>query len=158
MIMKMLADSDKDKGVGWLTHLGKLYARAPQVKAIFGLQNIPWICKTTVYGSEARILGPKEALKAASSPVEHTAFVCGIVEQMFDITTGPLPNFLCLTLTPSNQIIHPARCVRVSDGVAWASPCSSATVTVTRRWKAAIPLAALLLGPRGMLTIVRTLP
>ena len=80
-----------------------------QVKSIFGLQNIPWICKTTVYGFESRILGPKKVLKAASSPVEKTAFVTDLVERLFDIPTLPLPNFMCLTLTPSNQIIHPAR-------------------------------------------------
>lgn len=74
---------------------------------IFGLQNIPWICKAVEYGSKARMIGPKKFLLVASYPVERADSVARILEDMYDIPTSTLPNFLCLTLTPSNQIIHP---------------------------------------------------
>jgi len=80
-----------------------------KVKAIFGLQNIPWICKTTHYGSESRLLGPKKSLDVVSYPVEAVDDVASTVESLFDIPTSTIPNFLSVTLTPSNQIIHPAR-------------------------------------------------
>lgn len=35
---------------------------------IFGLYNIPWICKIVTYGEKVRIIGPKEALYVAVSP------------------------------------------------------------------------------------------
>ena len=96
-------------GFDWIVR-GSLGSKAMEnVAAIFGLQNIPWICKTTVYGSEARILGPKDSLRGACSPPHLTPHVVGIIEDLFDIPTVGLPNFLCLTLTPSTQIIHPAR-------------------------------------------------
>jgi hypothetical protein len=96
-------------GFDWIVRDALGSEHLHKAKAIFGLQNIPWICKLTTYGKEARILGPKERLKAVSSPVEHTSEILAIIEQMYDIPTVALPNFLCLTLTPSNQIIHPAR-------------------------------------------------
>ncbi|CEL95619.1 unnamed protein product [Vitrella brassicaformis CCMP3155] len=104
------------------TLLGALYAQGgfdwaaraaigdlTRVEALFGLQNIPWICKKTVYGREARILGPKKNLWVASCPVEKSRTVACLMSLLFDIPTGTVPNFLTLTLTPSNQIIHPAR-------------------------------------------------
>ena len=35
---------------------------------LFGLYNIPWICKIFTYGERVRIIGPKEALYVAVSP------------------------------------------------------------------------------------------
>jgi len=51
----------------------------------------------------------QDFLRAVSSPVTATSDVTALLTSMFDIPTLALPNFLCLTLTPSNQIIHPAR-------------------------------------------------
>jgi len=80
-----------------------------KIGTLFGLQNIPWICKIKKYGSEARIIGPKRCLYVATYPVEDKCNMALKIESMFDIPCETLPNFLCLTLTPSNQIIHPAR-------------------------------------------------
>jgi len=35
---------------------------------IFGLLNIPWLCKMKVYGESARIIGPKKGLYMAMVP------------------------------------------------------------------------------------------
>ena len=79
----------------------------------FGLQNIPWICnlfdKAANYGKRVTLIGPKANLWVAASPVERTDEAVTLCEMLFDIPTFALPNFLTLTLTPSNQIIHPAR-------------------------------------------------
>eukprot|EP01017_Pseudomicrothorax_dubius_P027425 TRINITY_DN315_c0_g1_i4.p1 TRINITY_DN315_c0_g1~~TRINITY_DN315_c0_g1_i4.p1 ORF type:complete len:415 (+),score=83.93 TRINITY_DN315_c0_g1_i4:39-1283(+) len=76
---------------------------------IFGLQNIPSICKIRTYGEAVNVIGPKDALYAAAAPVDRIGEVCKLMETLFGIPTVPLPNFLSITLTPSNQIIHPGR-------------------------------------------------
>ncbi|CAN0080738.1 unnamed protein product [Ectocarpus sp. 8 AP-2014] len=80
-----------------------------RVGCLFGLQNIPWICRINEYGKSAVIVGPKKKLYVASYPVEQRNEMALRVEAMFDIPCGTVPNFLNLTLTPSNQILHPAR-------------------------------------------------
>jgi len=81
----------------------------PELGATFGLLNIPWICKITVYGKEARILGPKQKNSAAVFPLLMAKPVTNLLSQMYDMPFSVIPNFLNLTLTPSNQIIHPPR-------------------------------------------------
>ncbi|CBN79046.1 possible NAD/NADP octopine/nopaline dehydrogenase [Ectocarpus siliculosus] len=80
-----------------------------RVGCLFGLQNIPWICRINEYGKSAIVVGPKKKLYVASYPVEQRNEMALRVEAMFDIPCGTVPNFLNLTLTPSNQILHPAR-------------------------------------------------
>jgi len=79
------------------------------IGVLFGLQNIPWICKITALGENARIIGPKKKLYVATFPVEARETAAKQMEALFDIPCETLPNFLNLTLTPSNQILHPAR-------------------------------------------------
>ena len=73
------------------------------------------------------IIGPKKGLYAAAAPVENTGVACEVCSELFDIPTHPLPNFLSLTLTPSNQIIHPARCAWGGGALraSWARPHTS---------------------------------
>uniref|UniRef100_K3W9S0 Opine dehydrogenase domain-containing protein n=1 Tax=Globisporangium ultimum (strain ATCC 200006 / CBS 805.95 / DAOM BR144) TaxID=431595 RepID=K3W9S0_GLOUD len=79
------------------------------VELLFGLQNIPWICKAYEYGHKARIIGPKKCLYVACYPVERKKDAAKLMQALFDIPCDTVANFLNLTLTPSNQIIHPAR-------------------------------------------------
>lgn len=89
---------------------------------LFGLQNIPSICKIRQYGESVNVIGPKNNLYhllrvqrhnnhsiryACSFPVERRDEVCRLMDNLFDIPTVTLPNFLSITLSPSNQIIHP---------------------------------------------------
>eukprot|EP00920_Eleutheroschizon_duboscqi_P020129 GHVT01047960.1.p1 GENE.GHVT01047960.1~~GHVT01047960.1.p1 ORF type:complete len:425 (+),score=60.73 GHVT01047960.1:886-2160(+) len=96
-------------GFDWAVkrHLG--HQVLANVDAIFGLQNIPWLCRTLTYGQKAEIIGPKKVLYAAAVPPERVRDVARVLSLLFDIPTTCIPNFLSLTLTPSNQIIHPAR-------------------------------------------------
>ncbi|KRX04703.1 6-phosphogluconate dehydrogenase, C-terminal-like [Pseudocohnilembus persalinus] len=78
---------------------------------VFGLLNIPWLCKIKEYGNEVRIIGPKTGLYTALTPQgkENKEELTSLLERMFEIPVIIVPNFLSLTLTPSNQIIHPGR-------------------------------------------------
>ncbi|CAD8064999.1 unnamed protein product [Paramecium primaurelia] len=75
----------------------------------FGLYNIPWLCKIFKYGESVRIIGPKTKLQCALSNLNRKEELFLLLENMFQIPVLQAPNFLTLTLTPSNQIIHPAR-------------------------------------------------
>ena len=44
---------------------------------------------------------------AVCNPQSQRDIVCRYIETLYSIKTLPLPNFLSITLTPSNQIIHP---------------------------------------------------
>lgn len=84
-------------------------SRPGVVSLVFGLQNIPWICQKVRYGHSARIIGPKQALYLAAYPTASAQLAARVVGDLFGIPCKTVPNFLSLTLTPSNQIIHPAR-------------------------------------------------
>jgi len=67
------------------------------------------------YGKDINIIGPKRYLYAASYPTENIHMVCNAMSHMYFIPCVPVPNFLTLTLTPGNQIIHPGRVVGYFD-------------------------------------------
>jgi len=76
---------------------------------VFSLQYVPFICKSFNYGKEVNIIGPKRTLYATSFPVENMHYVCNALSQSYFMPCHPVPNFLNLTLCPSNQIIHTGR-------------------------------------------------
>ena len=76
---------------------------------VFGLKHVPYLCKATKYGHEAKIIGVKTFLYAACFPLEKASEVSEVCQHLWSIPTKISPNFLTLTLTPSNQIIHPGR-------------------------------------------------
>ncbi|CDJ58220.1 opine dehydrogenase, putative [Eimeria maxima] len=80
-----------------------------RLSAIFGLQHVPWLARWEKHGEAVELIGPKEFLCAAVSPPCARSMVQLLLQFCFDQPCKLLPNFLCLTLTPSNQIIHPAR-------------------------------------------------
>ena len=76
---------------------------------IFGLQFVPFLCKATSYGKTAEIYGPKSYLCCATYPSSRSEKIANMISLLYATPTVVIPNFLCLTLTPSNQIIHPGR-------------------------------------------------
>lgn len=76
---------------------------------IFSSQYVPFICKAHDYGKRCTIIGPKKDLYVTSYPVEKVQDACKLMTLLYGIPSLVVPNFLSLTLTPSNQIIHPGR-------------------------------------------------
>ena len=76
---------------------------------IFSLQYVPFLCKVVNYGKDVNIIGPKKHLYITAYPPERVHEVCTLMTLSYFIPSVPLPNFLSLTLCPSNQIIHPGR-------------------------------------------------
>lgn len=116
-ILKKIANYvDKDAWVGTVFGQGAFdlqvrHAFKSQLKeiGIYALQNVPLICKITEYGQAVNIIGPKDRLYCAAYPIERAYEIANIISLLYYIPTVVVPNFLCITLTPSNQIIHPGR-------------------------------------------------
>jgi hypothetical protein len=62
-----------------------------------------------VWVYHVRIMGPKKMLWVATFPVEARDVIAKELAGLFDIPCETLPNFLNLTLTPSNQVEKWAR-------------------------------------------------
>eukprot|EP00357_Protocruzia_adherens_P017510 CAMPEP_0115006692 /NCGR_PEP_ID=MMETSP0216-20121206/20666_1 /TAXON_ID=223996 /ORGANISM="Protocruzia adherens, Strain Boccale" /LENGTH=431 /DNA_ID=CAMNT_0002373353 /DNA_START=13 /DNA_END=1308 /DNA_ORIENTATION=+ len=76
---------------------------------LFGMFNVPFICKVTRYGEVTRVVGPKKNLYIASYPIKKFDEIAELLVRLYTIPCVQIPNFLTLTLSPSNQIIHPGR-------------------------------------------------
>ena len=55
------------------------------------------------------IIGPKKHLYLTCHPLERVHYVCNAMSHCYFIPVIPIPGFLNLTISPSNQIIHPGR-------------------------------------------------
>lgn len=76
---------------------------------LFGLQRVPSVARLVEYGKIVRAVGYRKELFASAIPRKETKECCNIIENIFDIKTSPLPNYLNITLTPSNPILHTTR-------------------------------------------------
>lgn len=74
---------------------------------IFGLQRVPSVARLVEYGKSVKAIGYRDCLKIATIP--KTRKIDKIVEDIFDIPCDILPNYLNITLTPSNPILHTTR-------------------------------------------------
>ncbi|MBO5283360.1 MAG: NAD/NADP octopine/nopaline dehydrogenase family protein [Lachnospiraceae bacterium] len=76
---------------------------------LLGLQRVHSIARVKERGSSVYMLGRKAELKLGAIPAAASGAAAGILERLFDIPCSPLPNYLSVTLTPSNPILHTTR-------------------------------------------------
>lgn len=76
---------------------------------IFGLQRVPAVARLREYGKTVCSTGYRSELFAAALPKRYTEDCCQLLTDIFDIPCTPLPDYLNLTLTPSNPILHTTR-------------------------------------------------
>lgn len=76
---------------------------------IFGLQRVPAVARLVEYGKSVCSTGYRPELFAAALPKKHTQDCCKLLSEIFDKPCSPLPDYLNLTLTPSNPILHTTR-------------------------------------------------
>lgn len=74
---------------------------------IAGLERVPYIARlhdvATVYVSK------KKELSCASLKKEKTEYACSLIEEFFNIPCKRISNYLTISFTPSNPILHTAR-------------------------------------------------
>lgn len=76
---------------------------------LFGLQRVPAVARLVQYGSQVCSTGYRPTLYAAALPKIHTDDCCRLLTDIFHMPCEPLPDYLNLTLTPSNPILHTTR-------------------------------------------------
>lgn len=76
---------------------------------LFGVQRVPSVARLVEYGKCVRAIGYRDEMFVSAIPNRKTEECCQIIQDMVDITTSPLPNYLNITLTPSNPILHTTR-------------------------------------------------
>lgn len=76
---------------------------------LFGLQRVPYIARTTEYGREVNVTGIKEKLYVSSIPNFKVHEIASILTYVFQKPIVELNNYLEVTLTTSNPILHPSR-------------------------------------------------
>ena len=76
---------------------------------VFGLQRVPSVARLVEYGKTVCASGYRDELFCASIPSKHGIETAKIISDIFDMPCAPLPNYLNVTLTPSNPILHTTR-------------------------------------------------
>ncbi|MBO4432943.1 MAG: NAD/NADP octopine/nopaline dehydrogenase family protein [Clostridia bacterium] len=76
---------------------------------VFGLQRVPSVARLVERGKAVRAVGYRNELFVASLPGNEACFIADTIQDIFGIKCTPLPNYLSVTLTPSNPILHTAR-------------------------------------------------
>ena len=76
---------------------------------IFGTQRISSVVRLKKYGEYVITAGKRKELFLGAIPYNKVEEVSKIVSILLDIKINPLPNYLSVSLTPSNPILHPTR-------------------------------------------------
>ena len=74
-----------------------------------GVQRVPSVARLEEYGKLVRCEGLRKEMFLASVPRCHAPQISALISKLFGIPCTPLPNYLCVTLTPSNPILHTTR-------------------------------------------------
>ena len=76
---------------------------------IFGLQRVPSVARLIQYGKQVCAVGYRKELYVGALPNRYSTYCSNIIENIFNIKCSSLPNYLNLTMTPSNPILHTTR-------------------------------------------------
>lgn len=75
---------------------------------LFALQKVPYVARTEKAQEVAGLWSRKSKLRFATLPAEHADNVKQILEDIFEIKSVPLSNYLSATLLPGNPLLHTA--------------------------------------------------
>ena len=74
-----------------------------------GLQRVPTVARLEQYGKRVRCEGLRSELFLASIPSSKSFDLAAFMSSLWGIPCSALPNYLSVTLTPSNPILHTTR-------------------------------------------------
>lgn len=75
----------------------------------FGIERVPAIARLVQKGKTVKSTGYRDELHVASLPRKNAEKCAEIISGVFDMPCKVIPNFLNLTMTPSNPILHTTR-------------------------------------------------
>lgn len=76
---------------------------------LFGLQRVPTVARLETYGRRVRCEGLRQELFIGSIPSDTSNGIADFLSNLWGIPCTKLPNYLSVTLTPSNPILHTTR-------------------------------------------------
>ena len=76
---------------------------------IFGIQRVPSVARLVEYGKSVCATGYRPTLYATALPASYNEEICTFLSEVFEQECVVLPNYLNVTLTPSNPILHTTR-------------------------------------------------
>ncbi len=77
--------------------------------AVFGMQRVPSVARLVEYGKRVCAVGYREKLHVAALPKSKCKECAALVASIFGVECAEVPEYLNLTLTPSNPILHTTR-------------------------------------------------
>ena len=92
------------------------FGKARNSNVIFGLQRVPAVVRTIEYGKTVCATGYRAMLNVAALSPSNAEECAKIIEGIFDIPCQTIDNYLGVTLTPSNPILHPSRLHSIFSG------------------------------------------
>lgn len=75
----------------------------------FGIERVPAIARLIQKGKTVKSTGYRDELHVAAIPKKNAEMCAELIGSIFDKRTTVVPNFLNLTMTPSNPILHTTR-------------------------------------------------
>lgn len=81
----------------------------PSVNPLFGFQRVPFTGRVIEYGKSSCIKSWKSAMQVATIPASRLDEICDEISDVSDFICERCPNYLNVTMTPSNPLLHTAR-------------------------------------------------
>ena len=75
----------------------------------FGIERVPAIARLVRKGETVKSTGYRDELHVSALPIANAEKCAGMISGIFDMPCKVIPNYLNLTMTPSNPILHTAR-------------------------------------------------
>ncbi len=92
---------------------------------VFASQRVPCIARVSKYGEEVVMTSKKESMAIAALNPNFTGQISNLLASLLDMQILHLNNFLEVTLSTSNPILHPARMYALfknfKEGEAWSA-------------------------------------
>lgn len=76
---------------------------------LFGLQRVPSVARLIEYGKTVCASGYRDKLDLSGIPSKELPAIAELLSDAFNMPCNILKNYLCVTLTPSNPILHTTR-------------------------------------------------
>lgn len=77
--------------------------------AFFGIERVPAIARLLIKGQTVKSTGYRDELHISALPITIADKCAEIISGIFEMPCKVIPNYLNLTLTPSNPILHTSR-------------------------------------------------
>lgn len=75
----------------------------------FGIERVPAIARLVKKGQTVKSTGYRDELHVSALPIGNAEKCAELISGIFDMPCKVIPNFLNLTMTPSNPILHTTR-------------------------------------------------